>query len=58
MLIVECNTCKFYHNRSEYRGVVSGQCRFNPPTWPMVKKTDWCGKHVVKVVFLPVVKTV
>ena len=52
-----CNACAFYEDHtadaaSKENG--AGLCRANPPVnqvdeetrglWPVVKKTDWCGK--------------
>lgn len=43
-----CENCVFYHRLNKAReGVIKevGQCRFNPPPFPVVTaERDWCGK--------------
>lgn len=46
---MSCATCMWYVDKAPTMGIARlGRCRKNAPTmdgYPVVFKTDWCGKH-------------
>ena len=52
---MNCSNCKFFIQSFSHKELELGECRYNPPVlifeemqagfWPVISKTDWCGKY-------------
>jgi hypothetical protein len=44
-----CSICRFYDENPRDNDPNRGQCRFNPPPFPVVENRHWCGRFAISV---------